>query len=71
MSAESAAKAAAQRKIDIDPLTQYCYGSAARSIAANVLQLGFAAIPPPEIRRGVRELAIVLEQEQKAASRTR
>jgi GntR family transcriptional regulator / MocR family aminotransferase len=71
MSAESAAKAAAQHKIDMDPLTQYCYSRAARSSAANVLQLGFAAIPLPEIRRGVRELAIVLEKEQKAASPAR
>ena len=71
MSAESAAKAAAVRNIDIDPVTQYCYGSKARSVVANAMQLGFAAIPPAEIRHGVRELAIVLEKQRKIASRTR
>lgn len=60
---------ASQRQIDIQPLTQYCYGSRARSMVAHALQLGFAAIPPGEIRRGVRELAIALERVRKAPSR--
>jgi GntR family transcriptional regulator/MocR family aminotransferase len=71
MSAESVAKAAAQRQIDIQPLAQYCSGSRARSMVANALQLGFAAIPPAEIRRGIRELAVVLDGERKIPLRAR
>jgi hypothetical protein len=32
-------------------------------LAQNGLQLGFAAVDPREIRRGVEDLAIALEQE--------
>jgi len=59
--AESAAMAAARRQIDVTPLTEYSYSPATRKAASSGLQLGFAAIPPAEIRRGIRELAIALE----------
>jgi GntR family transcriptional regulator/MocR family aminotransferase len=55
--AVAAAKAAAQRDVDVIPLSRYSRGPMARE----GLQLGFAAVDPEEIRRGVRELAIVLE----------
>jgi GntR family transcriptional regulator/MocR family aminotransferase len=61
ISAESAAVAAARRQIDVTPLAQYSYSPATRKAASSALQLGFAAIPPAEIRRGIRELAIALE----------
>ncbi|HUR94410.1 MAG TPA: PLP-dependent aminotransferase family protein [Gemmatimonadales bacterium] len=55
--AVAAAKAAAQRDVDVVPLSRYSRGPMARE----GLQLGFAAVDPEEIRRGVRELAIALE----------
>jgi GntR family transcriptional regulator / MocR family aminotransferase len=63
--AESAAMAAARRQIDVTPLTEYSYSPATRKAASSGLQLGFAAIPPAEIRRGIRELAIALESIRK------
>ena len=38
-------------------------------VAPEGLQLGFAALDVKEIRRGVRELAIALEDERKAFDR--
>jgi GntR family transcriptional regulator/MocR family aminotransferase len=65
ISAESAVMAAAQRQIDLTPLTEYSYSPATRKVASSGLQLGFAAVPPAEIRRGIRELAIALESIRK------
>jgi GntR family transcriptional regulator / MocR family aminotransferase len=53
----SATKAAAERDIEVIPLSRYSRGPMERE----GVQLGFAAVDPPEIRRGVRELAIALE----------
>jgi GntR family transcriptional regulator/MocR family aminotransferase len=54
---KSAARAAAQRHVDTTPLSWYNRGKMKRE----GLQLGFAAVDPREIRRGVRELAIALK----------
>lgn len=53
-----AAEAARARKVDVVPLHRFHRSSMAR----DGLQLGFAAIHPREIRRGVGELALVLER---------
>jgi GntR family transcriptional regulator / MocR family aminotransferase len=58
---EAAAKAAAARQVEVIPLSWYDRGKPKR----NGLQLGFAACTPNEIRRGVRELAIALEDARK------
>jgi len=60
INAESAAAAAAKRNVDVTPLGCYSRGR----IIPEGLQLGFAAIDTKEIRRGVRELAIALEEER-------
>jgi GntR family transcriptional regulator/MocR family aminotransferase len=52
-----AAKAAALRDVEVTPLGRYAPGG----VAHNGLHLGFAAVDPREIRRGVRELAAALE----------
>jgi GntR family transcriptional regulator/MocR family aminotransferase len=57
---ESAATAAAKRDLDLTPLERYSHASGVPS----GLQLGFAALEPKEIRRGVGELAIALEEER-------
>ena len=62
---ESAAKAAAARGVEVFPINRYSQGRVARE----GLQLGFAAVDPREIRRGVRELAIALKGESKAFQR--
>ncbi|HMA40604.1 MAG TPA: PLP-dependent aminotransferase family protein [Gemmatimonadales bacterium] len=54
----AATRAAAQRNVEVTPLSRYRRGRA----GWNGLQLGFAAVAPPEIRRGVRELAAALEE---------
>lgn len=54
---EKAAQAAAARQVEVIPLSWYERGRS----DLNGLQLGFAATNPGEIRRGVRELAIALE----------
>jgi len=54
---EAAADAAARRNVEVIPLSRYTRGHAARE----GLQLGFAALEPREIQRGVRELASALE----------
>jgi GntR family transcriptional regulator / MocR family aminotransferase len=65
MNAESATRAAAARGVEVVPLSAYHRGRATRE----GLQLGFAAVDAKEIRRGVTELAIALE-ESKALQRT-
>ena len=60
---ERAAKAAAARGVEVTPLSRYSRGRLARE----GLQLGFAAVDPAEIRRGVRELATALEMEAKSS----
>ena len=55
--AVAAAEAAAQREVEVTPLGRYSTGPMARE----GLQLGFGAVDTPEIRRGVRDLAIALE----------
>lgn len=59
--AESAAAAAETRNVDVTPLSRYGHGAA----TLGRLQIGFAALEPKEIRRGVHELAIALEGERK------
>jgi GntR family transcriptional regulator/MocR family aminotransferase len=56
---ELAAAAAAKRDVEVTPLSRYSHGRMARE----GLQLGFAAVDAKEIQRGVRELAIALENE--------
>jgi GntR family transcriptional regulator/MocR family aminotransferase len=54
---EAAARAAAARNVEVVPLSSYTRGRASRE----GLQLGFAAVDPREIRRGVQELALALK----------
>jgi GntR family transcriptional regulator/MocR family aminotransferase len=54
--AEGTARAAAERDIELVPLGRYAFGRAGR----NGIVLGFAAVEPRELRRGVEELAVVL-----------
>jgi GntR family transcriptional regulator/MocR family aminotransferase len=53
----SAARAAAARNVDVIPLSYYTRGRADRE----GLQLGFAAVDPREIQRGVNDLASALQ----------
>jgi len=55
--AERAAKAAAEQDVEVVPLSRYASGHARK----DGLILGFAAVDPKEIRRGVAALAAVLE----------
>jgi GntR family transcriptional regulator/MocR family aminotransferase len=55
--AHTATRAAAQRDVEVTPLSRYTRGPAGQP----GLQLGFAAVDAVEIRRGVRDLAIALE----------
>lgn len=57
ISAERAAQAAAEREVEVVPLSRYAYGRTKR----NGLVLGFAAVDAKELRRGVEELARALE----------
>jgi GntR family transcriptional regulator/MocR family aminotransferase len=57
LTGETAAAAAAVRKVEVIPLSLYSLGKPARE----GLQIGFAAIDTKEIRRGVADLAIALE----------
>ncbi len=61
LDAESVAIAAATRDVEVTALSRYRQGAAVRE----GLQLGFAAVDSKEIRRGVRELTITLENELK------
>jgi GntR family transcriptional regulator/MocR family aminotransferase len=55
---EAARKAAEMRKVEVIPLRSY-----ARSpLQREGLQMGFAAVNPQEIRRGVHQLALALEE---------
>lgn len=65
INAESAAATAAERNVEVTPLSIYSQGN----VASTGLQLGFAAIEPKEIRRGVQDLAIALEQVIKSTNR--
>ncbi len=65
LAAESAAKAAATRDVEVIPLGRYSRGHKAQE----GLQLGFAAVETAEIRRGVHELAVALEEEASALQR--
>lgn len=53
----SAVAAAAQRDIELIPLSRY----GLLPMVREGVQLGFAAVDPVEIRRGIRDLAVVLE----------
>jgi GntR family transcriptional regulator/MocR family aminotransferase len=55
--ARSAAAAAAERNVEVTPLSDY-----SRRASREGLHLGFAAVDAQEIRRGVRELATALEE---------
>jgi GntR family transcriptional regulator/MocR family aminotransferase len=57
ISGESAARAAAARKVEVIPLSWYQRGRG----GGEGLQLGFSAVDPPEIERGVQQLAQALE----------
>ena len=57
--------AAARRGVDITPVGVYTRGE----VTEEALQFGFAAVDPTEIRRGIRELAGVLEAELRTAPR--
>lgn len=57
ISGESATRAAAERNVEVVPLSRYTRGRTSRE----GLQLGFAAVEPREIERGVEELALALE----------
>jgi GntR family transcriptional regulator/MocR family aminotransferase len=59
MSGVAAARAAARRNVEVTPLGSY----SRRPMAREGLQLGFAAVAPREIRRGVADLAAALEEE--------
>ena len=54
---DEAVSAAARREVEVIPVGRY----ARRPMARQCLQLGFAAVDVPEIRRGTRELASALE----------
>ncbi len=54
---ESAASAAAARNVDVVPLSRYTRGR----VTKEGLQLGFAAVDPLEIQRGVKDLATALK----------
>ena len=62
ISAESAAKAAAARDVEVVPLSRY----SRRPMERQGLQLGFAAVDEGEIRRGARELAQALNEESRS-----
>lgn len=57
ISGEAAVTAAAARDVEVISLARYCRGRPCRE----GLKLGFAAVDPPEIRRGVEALARALE----------
>jgi GntR family transcriptional regulator/MocR family aminotransferase len=65
--ASRVAELAAARRVDVSPLSRYTRGAPRRE----GLQLGFAAVDVPEIRRGVRELAAVLDRHSAARARRR
>jgi GntR family transcriptional regulator/MocR family aminotransferase len=58
ISAAAAAEAARARKVEVVPLGVYTRGR----LRKGALQLGFASVDPAEIRRGVRDLAVALNE---------
>ncbi|HEX8817328.1 MAG TPA: PLP-dependent aminotransferase family protein [Terriglobales bacterium] len=58
ISAERIAQEAAEHNVDVVPLSRYGTGRSPR----NGLVLGFAAVGPRELRRGVEKLALLLEE---------
>ena len=54
--AEEVARAAAEKNVEVVPLSRYAFGRA----RGNGIVLGFAAVESKELRRGVEELATVL-----------
>ncbi len=58
LDSRSVAKAAAKRGVKVTPLQEY----AVRPMRRQGLQLGFAAIEPKEIKRGVHELAAAIAE---------
>ncbi len=54
---ETVAQAAAERNVEVTPLVRYAFGRAPK----NGIVLGFAAVEPKELRRGVEELAGTLQ----------
>jgi GntR family transcriptional regulator/MocR family aminotransferase len=55
-SAETVAIAAAEKNVEVTPLRKYSFGRA----PANGIVLGFAAVEPKELKRGIEELARIL-----------
>ncbi len=55
---QAAKRAAAARKVEVTPLRAYSRGPMQRE----GLQLGFAAVNAQEIKRGVHQLAVALEE---------
>ena len=53
---ENVAAAAAARNVEVIPLRRYAFGR----VRGNGIVLGFAAVEPKELRRGVEELAAIL-----------
>jgi GntR family transcriptional regulator / MocR family aminotransferase len=62
---EVVAAAAALRNVEVTPLSRYSLGGKLRE----GLHLGFAAVSPKEIRRGVRDLALALHDVLKGRTR--
>lgn len=58
IAADAAEKAAAERGVEVAPLSRFARGPLPRE----GLQLGFAAVDEEEIRRGVRELGVALSR---------
>jgi GntR family transcriptional regulator/MocR family aminotransferase len=56
VAAEDVARAAAEKNVEVMPLRRYAFGRA----PGNGIVLGFAAVEPRELRRGVEELVSVL-----------
>jgi GntR family transcriptional regulator/MocR family aminotransferase len=56
LSADRVARLAAERNVEIGPLRTYSFGR----VRGNGIVLGFAAVEPKELRRGVEELARIL-----------
>ena len=60
VAAEAVARAAAERNVEVTPMRRYAFGRA----PGNGIMLGFAAVEPKELRRGMEELARVLWEKQ-------
>jgi GntR family transcriptional regulator/MocR family aminotransferase len=77
MNGVAAAKAAANRGVEVVPISQYarppfsCVWPSREGNWREGLQLGFAAIDAKEITRGVQELAIALDQLRRANGKLR